>query len=205
MIVLNICSTNETPTERNDNQIDHCRPTMTLDEAIRLLREQPCLFLGKQNGSRVKRDQTAGKIDIKALQATVNDHRSMINVMMNNSMNATFIDAAFINSQKRTGPILTSWRDLVDLVTIAIFIGIIAYYCFCRSRCNPCHKIILYLFKPLVNNIEEKQAKQQQQQPEQPIRPIVVETPRRHQQRWRSPITSMNEDIVHFNNGYMSD
>ncbi len=37
----------------------------------------------------------------------------MINYLINNSINATFIAEAIRDHHSRTGPTLTSWRDLI--------------------------------------------------------------------------------------------
>jgi hypothetical protein len=75
---------------------------MAYTQIVALLSRSPCASIEKQNETDVnknciKRDVTAGSIDIHALQTTFNDHRTMIEYLINNAINATFVAEAINN------------------------------------------------------------------------------------------------------------
>jgi hypothetical protein len=55
-----------------------------------------------------KRQLHAGSVDINALQTTINNHRTMINYLINNTINTTVMSDAIIDHHTRTLPILAS-------------------------------------------------------------------------------------------------
>ncbi|CAF5229127.1 unnamed protein product, partial [Rotaria magnacalcarata] len=60
---------------------------MSLQEIMNLLKRYPCAFIENEieQNRRTRRDSNAGNLDIHALQTTINDHRTMINYLINNS------------------------------------------------------------------------------------------------------------------------
>jgi hypothetical protein len=58
----------------------------------------------------------------------------MINYLINNTINATFFADAISNYHSKTGPIFTSWHDLVDLLCIGLFIGFLIYFVYTFHR-----------------------------------------------------------------------
>ncbi|CAF2066630.1 unnamed protein product, partial [Rotaria magnacalcarata] len=54
---------------------------------MNLLKRYPCAFIENEieQNRRTRRDSNAGNLDIHALQTTINDHRTMINYLINNS------------------------------------------------------------------------------------------------------------------------
>ncbi|CAF2694798.1 unnamed protein product [Rotaria sp. Silwood2] len=111
-----------------NNQTNQCRSPMTLQQIMSLVKQYPCTITEKENNNRrMKRKVDADSADIYALQAILNDHLVMINYLIDNSINTSFVADAINNYYSKTGPILISWRDQIDLLFIAICIGFIIY------------------------------------------------------------------------------
>jgi hypothetical protein len=97
---------------------------------------------------REKRDNT-GNVDIKAIQATINDHRTMIEDnrimiynMINNSINNTSVQQAISNHYSTAAPMWNSWRDIALIfVTFVAFVQVI-YYCACQVKLRPCDYLV---------------------------------------------------------------
>lgn len=90
--------------------------------------------------SRHRRDNS-GSIDIKAVQATINDHRTMIddhrvmiNNIMNNSMNVDTIQQAVSNHYSNAAPARDSWRDMALIFLLFIAMIEILYFCVCQVK-----------------------------------------------------------------------
>jgi hypothetical protein len=62
----------------------------------------------------------------------------MINYLINNSINATFVAEAICDHHSRTGPTLTSWRDLVDLFFLSLVLLILIYFLLGRAGFTLC-------------------------------------------------------------------
>ncbi|CAF2048211.1 unnamed protein product, partial [Rotaria magnacalcarata] len=77
---------------------------MSLQEIMNLLKRYPCAFIENEieKNLRIRRDSNAGNLDIHALQTTINDHRTMINYLINNSMNATYVTNAISSHHSNT-------------------------------------------------------------------------------------------------------
>ncbi|CAF1440475.1 unnamed protein product [Adineta ricciae] len=202
-------STNALSIKNNKtNQIDLCQQRfMTLTEVMELLKQQPCFITEPQqqqqqhliNGIQ-RRDVNNGNFDVHAIQTTINDHRVMINYLINNSINATFVADAISTYHSKTGPILTSWRDLVDLVFVCLLIGFLMYFLICRAGFAPCDKVLQCLFKPVVQRVQQ----QQQQKTTEPSTTIAVELPLRNKQQ--QPLhSSISDDFLRYNTGYLTE
>ncbi|CAF1440438.1 unnamed protein product [Adineta ricciae] len=183
----------------NTNQIDLCQQRfMTLKEVMELLKQQPCFITEPQhltNGIQ-RRDVNNGNFDVHAIQTTINDHRVMINYLINNSINATFVDDAISTYHSKTGPILTSWRDLVDLVFVCLLIGFLMYFLICRAGFAPCDKVLQCLFKPVVQRVQQKTT--------EPSTTIAIELPPRNKQQ--QPLhSSISDDFLRYNTGYLTE
>jgi len=142
---------NETPTNQ------YCQQNMTYGQIVALLSKTRCSSIKEKtpvdinnnnnnNNNRHKRDVNAGTNDIRALQTTVNDHRSMIEYLINNSINATFVSEAINHYHNSTAPTLTSWRDLVDLLFIALVLLALLYFLIFRAGFSKCDKALVYIF-----------------------------------------------------------
>ncbi|CAF1516289.1 unnamed protein product [Adineta steineri] len=184
----------------DEHQTLSCQRTMTLKQIVILLTKQPCAqIIEKEDQRQVnKRNTDAGNVDIHALQTTINDHRTMINYLINNSINATYVSDAITNHHSKTGPILNSWRDIIDLCTVTLSVGFIIYYCICRTGCTTCDKVLSYCCKPIITRIREQ---------EQPQTIANQKTPRKMRQRQRahSPMASIENDIRQYHHGYITD
>lgn len=89
----------------------YCELIMTYTEVVELLLRSPCQSFEDPNqtdkNNRINRDVATASIDVNALQATINDHRIMIEYLVNNTINATYVTQAINNHQTR-GPIVSS-------------------------------------------------------------------------------------------------
>ena len=66
---------------------------MTLKEVQSRLRQYPCVSMNNENNKRRDRRWLGGKIrnQINAPKGIINEHRNMINVLVNNSINAIYM------------------------------------------------------------------------------------------------------------------
>ena len=139
---------------------EYCRTNITYTGIMKILEKNACQSKIKQDTisdrkNRNPRDVNAGNTDIHAIQTTVNDHRVMIEYLVNNSINQTFLANALYN-HSRNKPSLTNWRDLVDLLCITVFIIITLYFLICRVGIHPFDQLIIYLFTPVLNRTLKK-------------------------------------------------
>lgn len=182
--------------------------TETLEHLIQFLQQQPCVqiveMMNTKNHSKMKRNTDAsGNIDVYALQTTINDHRTMINYLINNSINATYVNNAIDDHHSKTGPIFTSWRDLVDLLMLSCFLFGFIYYCICRTGISPCDKTISFCCRPIMARTAT------QITPEKSFASPVPNkfTPRPSIKRRpvESSVASLEGDIARYYTGYMSE
>ncbi|CAF1255999.1 unnamed protein product [Rotaria sp. Silwood1] len=211
----------------SNNETDQCHREMTLQEIKILLKLHPCVNLGKSFATgRMKRQLDAGRVDVYALQTTVNDHRTMINYLINNSINATYVSGAISDHHSKSFPILTSWRDIIDVIFIIIFIGFIMHFLLARAGLSPCKTCFSYFSKCVFPNIDEQLQQQQQlqqqlqqqqtllqqlqgqlrhQDQEQTQQEINKNYSIRRKQQHVPTIATLHNDIAPFQSGYMSD
>jgi len=187
-----------------------CRDTVSLQQIIQFLKEQPCVKIIEQNGHQiVKRNTDAGNMDIHALQTTINDHRTMINYLINNSINASFVSDAILDHHSKTGPIFSSWRDIFNVFTILLLFGFVIYYCICRTGFKPCDKIIAFFCQPIITRTTQQQQQDQRAAVSTIATTMINETSSRKPSQRRAHPTSTpsfdDGDIVRFNHGYMSE
>jgi hypothetical protein len=208
VLTWNIYFTNGMKSLEYNQTSSSCGYTVSLQQIMQLLKEQPCVKIIEQDGHRiVKRNTDAGNVDIHALQTTINDHRTMINYLINNSINASFVSDAILDHHSKTGPIFSSWRDLTDVFTISLLFGFVIYYCICRTGFRPCDKIIAFFCQPIITRTT------QQQDPRATVATIATtmsnEASFRKPSQRRAPPTStasfVDGDIVRFNHGYISE
>jgi hypothetical protein len=141
------CSSNSSLIEFNDaakrvlfnirnanNQLGNqqCQRSMTLDQIILLLLQRPCVIIAKNI-------KGTNRTDIRTLQATINEHRSMLNYLINNCVNSNYVSDAIKYHHSKTGPVLTSWRDLVDVFMITLFMLTVIYLLICRPQHHQQH------------------------------------------------------------------
>jgi hypothetical protein len=149
---------------------------MTYTQIVALLSKSRCLSLEKNveiDHNHQKRDATAGTLDIYALERTVNENRNIIQYLINNSINATIVAEAIDRYHNRTAPVLTSWRDLVDLLFISLVLITLIYLLIFRVGIHKCDQALVYLFRPVHNRLQQQYPEQQPPQsvPSPPIPP----------------------------------
>ncbi|CAF4601122.1 unnamed protein product, partial [Rotaria magnacalcarata] len=81
----------------------------------------------------------------------------MINYLINNSMNATYVTNAISSHHSNTGPILTSWRDLIDVFVITLCMGFFIYLLMCHAACSPRDRCLSFIFKRTITRLKEQQ------------------------------------------------
>ena len=178
--------------ERHSSQ---CHRPINQSQVLELLQQQPCARNSKQPSRFSKRDvHTSGTIDIHALQTTVNDHHTLINNIVNNSLNTSFLADAVNRHNAQRPPVFSEWRDCVDMACIALFIGGLVYLLICRTGCMSCSTIMAYFLRPVATHLN-RQIQAQGQSPE------VIETISHKVQP--TPATVM--DIHRYNRDYSSD
>jgi hypothetical protein len=103
-------------------------------------------------------------MDIKAIQATVNDHRTMIqdnrlmiNNIVNNAINNNTIRQAISNHYSNTVPIWNSWRDVALIFVVCVSLAQIIYCCACQVKLRPCD----YLLSRIVQRYDGRQSEKQ--------------------------------------------
>ena len=131
---------------------------------------RPCAMDVKQKSNepevRGKRtDDTASSNHIFALQSTINDHRTviddhrrMINYLINNTVNITHLNEYYAEKHSNTSPLWKSWRDVLLLLLVFICLGLMVYLLVIRFR--PFH----LLTSAIIRQHENKQQRQQQKQ-----------------------------------------
>jgi hypothetical protein len=85
----------------------------------------------------------------------------MIEYLFNNSINETFLAKALYN-HSRIRPSISSWRDLVDIFFITLFIITLIYFIICRAGFSLCDQLVAFLFRPVLNRLQQKTKHQQQ-------------------------------------------
>jgi hypothetical protein len=141
---------------------------MTYTEVVELLLRSSCQLIDATSetdkNNRKKRDVAGDTTNVHALVSTINDHRTMIEYLINNTMNTTYVTQAITNHHSRTGPILSSWRDLVDLLFLGLVVIILLYVLLCRVGFATVDNALSFLFRPVATRIVQ----QQQYRPETP-------------------------------------
>ncbi len=180
----------------NNLSSNFCHRTITLKQILQLLNAQPCQSIFLQVHQRIhKRNPDAGNLDIHALQTTINDHRTMINYLINNSINATYVGDAISSHHSKTGPILSSWRDIIDICTVTFLLGYIIYYGIFRTGFGPCDKLISCCCRPVIARAQNEQQVA-----------TTLKREKSHKQRppLQSSLASLEDDITRINHGYLS-
>lgn len=184
------------------NPIKHCSTFITYNQVAALLAKNTCPSV--RNSEKIKtihhrksRQIDSGNLDIKAIQTTVNDHRSMIQYLFNNTINQTILMQQ-LYKQTQTPPSLSSWRDWVDILCISTLFIILIYVSACRTGFSLCDRLFIFLFRPVLNRIQQEQLQQQLQQPQLPPQQLQqqqqqTKPPREtHKYQIKYPPTSMN-------------
>jgi len=120
---------------------------MTYEEVHNLLTHSPCAFDIKNDQLKLRSKRSddtndASTNNVYALQSTINDHRTiiddhrkMINYLMNNTINITQLNQHYTEQHTNTTPIWKSWRDVSLL--LLIFISFCAIIVFLVIRFHP--------------------------------------------------------------------
>ena len=205
-------------TMMNENEISRCPYNMTWSEIMALLQQKPCVIIETHEHSIGKRDIiTNDHIDMKALQATINDHRTIINYLVNNTVNTTVLQSAILDHHTNTFPILTSWRDWIDLLLIVPLVLYVLYKLLGRFGFTPCQSLLLLVSKQVVHQMHKQQQQQStlpsqpqlqpQPVPSLPVTTVHTITEGYHHKRSHYPPGPhpLSDDVIRFNNGYASD
>ena len=178
--------------ERHSSQ---CHRPVTQSQVVELLQQQPCVLKSKQPIRVGKRDvHNTGTVDIHALQTTVNDHHTLINYIINNSLNTSFLAEAVNRHNAKRPPMLSEWRDCVDMACIAFIVGALLYLLICRTGCTSCAAITSFFLRPVATQINRQLQAQGQ--------PDVIDTVSHKVQPAPPPIVM---DMHRYNRGYSSD
>jgi short subunit dehydrogenase-like uncharacterized protein len=160
------------------------------------------------SNQRDKRQVHAGSVDINALQTTINDHRSMINYLINNTINTTVMSNAIMDHHTNTLPILASWRDWIDVMIVLFMIGYVIYKLIMRFGSRSCDSIVVLVSKRVADQMNQEQ----QHKSTLPtvttttMATTAAQTERYHPTRhlYPSVASTNNDDIIRLNNGYAS-
>jgi hypothetical protein len=185
-----------------------CSHSMTLAQIIHLLQQQPCAIIETMSNQRDKRQVHAGSVDINALQTTINDHRTMINYLINNTINTTVMSNAIMDHHSNTLPILASWRDWIDVMIVLLMIGYIIYRLITRFGSRSCDSIVVLVSKRVADQMkQEQQHKSTLPTVATTTTTTTAQTERYHPTRHLYPpvASANNDDIIRLNNGYTSD
>jgi hypothetical protein len=215
LVLCLVVSTNVVPSNRTiilDHVEQHLRE-MTRTQLP--LHDQSCIFVHHvhlSNRRRYRRDINAGKIDVRALQTTINDHRVILNQLVNNSINATELAYSVRNEIRREPPSITNWRDIVDLLFISIVLVILLRYVLSRNIGGIGVRLMSMMG---LHKIEQKRPKENEQDKSPSTDKVAnaidpyrdVRVPRNIGIRDPSapmPLHTISER-VHYNSGYLSD
>lgn len=206
-----------------------CLRSLTYEQIKLMLEQHPCISAedfyvhnDKSRSRRFKRwfgsSSGGGDNQINALSNIINDHRTMINYIMNTSVNATFVKDSIADHHESTGPNLRSWRDMFDIFCMTIFIGAFLYIIIFRCGFAPCNLCLISLSKMCVPPTQQKQEIQQLQEQikkqleaiqQQPHRIPRTEQqkiyPNRHTNIILPSATPNMNDIAQYNSGYISE
>jgi hypothetical protein len=133
--------------------------SLTLDEIREILFQHPCISSVQRQKRQQRKpsseDHTENRIN--AIHGTINEHRSIINYLINNSVNTTFVQEAITSYYTSKMPNLSSWRDLSHILILTIFIGVSLYFLISRCTIEPIYRCLLCLSKRLVPHIQQKE------------------------------------------------
>lgn len=220
-------------TNRIDDPIHQaCQRSLSYEQIKNILKKHPCISLediygNNSNGShrRYKHwlggssGNSGGDSQIAALSSIINDHRTMINYIMNTSVNATFVKDSITDHHENNGPNFRSWRDIFDLLCMTIIIAVLLYVIIFRCGFRPCNLCLLRLSRLFIPRTQQKQQTQQQleeqikkQLKEMQLKSNLAQDPEHKKKRsiHRKAIVipstpSATSDIVQYNSGYVSE
>jgi hypothetical protein len=165
-VVAPVCDGVNNNNNKQYSATQDCRHSMTYSQIVLLLSKTSCLLI--ENDDRTKRNVDSGSLDLKALQTTINDHRAMIEYLFKNIINESVLADA-LHNHSRIGPSLTSWRDLVDLFSVGLVVIKLIYLFMCRVGFSLCDKLVAFLFRPVLDRLQQKRYDQQQQQQQETL------------------------------------
>jgi hypothetical protein len=203
------------PTQRNGSDLSmmkqelgepstHCHRQLTLMEILILLQQEACPSDDQGNHRMRKRNDDTNNIDIRALQATIVNHNNMINYLINNTVNATYVTNAYIDQHTKTGVIVSSWRDWIDLICVAALVGFIARFLLCRSKNSICDQCSSNLFEFLQKRHVTQEQQQERASNAEPIR-RKPPPPQSHANPLYPSVPTISGNKIGFKDGYMSD
>ncbi|CAF3573944.1 unnamed protein product [Rotaria socialis] len=126
-----------------------------------------------ENNIRRRRDETHN-VDMKAVVAKledhrtmindhrtmIDDHRTMINNFNNNSIHVDTIQQAISKHHSSAPPVWNSWRDILLIFFVLIIIILIFYFCLWHVKLRPFD----FLLSCMIQRYTKKQKDKEQQQ-----------------------------------------
>lgn len=213
----------------NNETYSSCSRILTYDEVKAILAKHSCLPIEDESTStnrrRVKR-WGGNDNKVNALSSTINEHQTIINYLMNTSINATFmkdaIQGSILDHHERSGPSFRSWRDLFDLLCMMFIFCSVTYVLVFRCGFAPCNRCLITLSKYMTPRTQQKKQQElelqeqikkqfeliQQQQQLQKEKEKQTKT-KTHSIRRKKPnfpsTPSVLSDVVQTNNAYVSE
>lgn len=118
------------PGTSTEELFEECRQNITYKEMKTILEYQPCVYVPDNNNSnndrRVKRS-VHPENKINTINRILNEHRVMINYLLNTSINATLMKYAIYYHHHYTGPSWRSWRDVTNVICLWVLFGSLLY------------------------------------------------------------------------------
>lgn len=216
-----IAINNETQQEEPKSQrSSQCRLLMTYDEMKHTLEQHPCISIDDEvvDSNSVRRVKRWGDTEnkINAINGIINEHRTMINTLLNTTINATFLKDSITEHHEGTGPSLRSWRDLIDIICVLFILACLSYLFIFRCGFTPCNNCLILLSKHCIPRVQQKKQNQQELQ-EQIKKQIEMyqcqqkpqDTPKKHSLARKTvlyPSTpSVISEVTQGNQGYVTD
>lgn len=121
----------------NNGKIDSNQKQQTIQENIEdLLKYDPH---NRTSDGRVKRSNSQ-ELKIDAMNKLIKEHRTILNHLLNTSINATFMKKSIHDHHENTTPSLRSWRDITDLICLSVLLGCFLYVLIIVCRFCLCHR-----------------------------------------------------------------
>lgn len=196
-----------------------CHPRFkTLEEIREILDKQPCNLFANRNRRQKRFFGGGGSSDsdtnnhINAIYGKITEHRDMINVLTNSSINTTIMLNAIRDHHAYTLPNFSSWRDVTQIILVIIILMALLYLFLCRSPLKPWQTLLLCMSKKVKMNTSGKQYETLLQQLQQQLNRLEQQFDEfkkqnvKHRRKSLYPsVRSINSDMVQYNKGYMSE
>lgn len=135
----------------SDDRLRECRQRITYDEMKHILEYHPCVFvdddadddsINSNTNSYRQRVKRRDNIEhkIHTLNKLINEHRTMIQYLLNTFVNVTLMKNSIYDYHENTGPSLRSWRDITDLICLSVLLGSALHVLILGCRLLLCHR-----------------------------------------------------------------